>query len=202
MSTYICRTFCIYFLCILLRILESRQGSGTRALTTQQYTVARILQFINRVSPEMMVQSRISNKNVIYPIPSLNRTSSQKRYSLPEGSQRCLSYGVTRALKGDSRAPLVLYILTNDVTNDVICDVICESSNQMPERLHHTHVTCASLVIGCAPLPLVLKIALPPSYACSESRLVILLARASGKIPFATYSPTLKKGHVRMTCVF
>ena len=73
--------------------------------------------------------------------------------------------GVTRALKGDSRAPLILYVLTNDVTNDIICDVICESSNQMPERLHHTHVTCASLLIGCAPLPLVLKIALPPSYA-------------------------------------
>ena len=32
-------------------------------------------------------------------------------------------------------------------------DIICESSNQMPERLHHTHVTCASLLIGCAPLP-------------------------------------------------
>ena len=57
----------------------------------------------------------------------------------------------------------------------------------MPERLHHTHVTCASLLIGCAPLPLVLKIALPPSYARSESGLVILLAKASGKIPFATH---------------
>ena len=110
----------------------------------------------------MMVQSRISNKNAVYPIPSPNRTSSLKRYSLPEGSQRCLSYGRHSCTGGDSRAPLVLYVLTNDVIYDVICDVICESPNQMPERLHHTHVTCASLLIGCAPLPLVLKIALPP----------------------------------------
>ena len=96
------------------------------------------------------------------PIPSPNRTSSQKRYSLPEGSQRCLLYGRHSCTEGDSRAPLVLYVLTYDVTYDVICDVICESSNQRPEQLHHTHVTCASLLIGCAPLPLVLKIALPP----------------------------------------
>ena len=98
-----------------------------------------------------------------HPFP--NRTSSLKRYSLPEGSQRCYQYGRHSCTEGDSRAPLILYVLTNDVIYDVICDVICESSNQMPERLHHTHVTCASLLIGCAPLPLVLKIALPPSYS-------------------------------------
>ena len=98
------------------------------------------------------------------PIPSPNWTSSLKRYSLPEGSQRCLLYGRHSCTEGDSRAPLILYVLSNDVTYDVICDVICESSNQKPERLHHTHVTCASLLIGCAPLPFVLKIAPPPSY--------------------------------------
>ena len=149
----------------------------------------------------MMVQSRISNNNAVYPIPSPNRTSSLKRYSLPEGSQRCLSYGRHSCTEGDSRAPLVLYVLTNDVIYDVICDVICESSNQMPERLHHTHVTCASLLIGCAPLPLVLKIALPPSYAMIESGLVILLAKASGKTPFATYSPTLKRSCPHDLCI-
>ena len=135
------------------------------------------------------------------PIPSPNRASSSKRYSLPEGSQRCSLYGRHSCTEGDSRAPLILYVLSNDVIYDVICDVICESSNQMPERLHHTHVTCASPPIGCAPLPLVLKIALPPSYARSESGLVILLAKASGKIPFATYSPTLKRSCPHDLCI-
>ena len=151
----------------------------------------------------MMLQSVISNLMQFNPIPSPNRTSSLKRYSLPEGSQRCLLYGRHLCTEGDSRAPLVLYVLSYDIIYDVICDVICESSNQKPERLHHTHVTCASLLIGCAPLPLVLKLLPHPPVTPepSESGLITLPVEVSGKTPFATHSPTLSS-YVRVTiCV-
>ena len=79
-------------------------------------------------------------------------------------------------------------------------DVICESSNQMPERLHHTHVTCASLLIGCAPLPHS-KNSYFPSYPYP------LKASSPNSIPYPEtewqfllpHTPPLSKSHVPVT---